>query len=171
MSADSSKGETGTAGYAGPALWTKEWQTEILSSNRVEPRSISPLYRNNTIWRLFLLAAGSIRLCGESMERTCNMGFIRHIKEEFQVISGNETLPLRRRLEVLLYPSFRVMIQYRQAHKLYEKGHYLSGHGGFPSERPEKQVLKFIRGLQIGKGLFIDHGAGVIIGETTSYRR
>ena len=51
------------------------------------------------------------------------MGFINHIKEEFQVIQERDPA-IKTPLEVLLYPSFRVMIQYRKAHKLYEKGHY-----------------------------------------------
>ena len=56
-------------------------------------------------------------------ERKCDMGFITHIKEEFQVIQERDPA-IKTPLEVLLYPSFRVMIQYRKAHKLYEKGHY-----------------------------------------------
>ena len=51
------------------------------------------------------------------------MGFINHIKEEFQVIRERDPA-IKTPLEVLLYPSFRVMIQYRRAHKLYEKGHF-----------------------------------------------
>lgn len=38
---------------------------------------------------------------------------------------------------------------------------------GFPRERPEKRSIEIHPGAKIGKGLFIDHGAGVIIGETT----
>ena len=51
------------------------------------------------------------------------MGFIKHIKEEFQVIQERDPA-IKTPLEVLLYPSFRVMIQYRKAHKLYQNGHY-----------------------------------------------
>ena len=74
------------------------------------------------------------------------MGFIGRIKEEFQVIQERDPA-IKTPLEVLLYPSFRVMIQYRKAHRLYEKGH-IFWPDGFPRERPEKQVLKFIRGLK-----------------------
>lgn len=42
------------------------------------------------------------------------MGFIKHIKEEFQVIQERDPA-IKTPLEVLLYPSFRVMIQYRKA--------------------------------------------------------
>lgn len=74
------------------------------------------------------------------------MGFIGRIKEEFQVIQERDPA-IKTPLEVLLYPSFRVMIQYRKAHRLYEKGHYFLARW-IPRERPEKQVLKFIRGLK-----------------------
>ena len=54
------------------------------------------------------------------------MGFIKHIKEEFQVIQERDPA-IKTPLEVLLYPSFRVMIQYRKAHKLYQNGDYEQG--------------------------------------------
>ena len=68
-------------------------------------------------------------------------------------------------LEVLLYPSFRVMIQYRKAHKLYKNGHYFLAR--WISQRAARKTgIEIHPGAQIGKGLFIDHGNGVIIGET-----
>lgn len=93
------------------------------------------------------------------------MGFISHIKEEFQVIRERDPA-IKTPLEVLLYPSFRVMIQYRRAHKLYEKGHFFLAR--WVSQRAARKTgIEIHPGAQIGKGLFIDHGAGVIIGETT----
>ena len=93
------------------------------------------------------------------------MGFITHIKEEFQVIQERDPA-IKTPLEVLLYPSFRVMIQYRKAHKLYEKGHYFLAR--WISQRAARKTgIEIHPGAKIGKGLFIDHGAGVIIGETT----
>ena len=93
------------------------------------------------------------------------MGFIGHIKEEFQVIQERDPA-IKTPMEVLLYPSFRVMIQYRRAHKLYEKGHYFLAR--WISQRAARKTgIEIHPGAKIGKGLFIDHGAGVIIGETT----
>ena len=92
------------------------------------------------------------------------MGFISHIKEEFQVIRERDPA-IKTPLEVLLYPSFRVMIQYRRAHKLYEKGHFFLAR--WVSQRAARKTgIEIHPGAQIGKGLFIDHGSGVIIGET-----
>ena len=68
-------------------------------------------------------------------------------------------------LEVLLYPSFRVMLKYRRAHKLYLKKHYFLAR--WISQRAARKTgIEIHPGAVIGKGLFIDHGAGVIIGET-----
>lgn len=81
------------------------------------------------------------------------MGFISHIKEEFQVIRERDPA-IKTPLEVLLYPSFRVMIQYRRAHKLYEKGHFFLAR--WVSQRqPEKQELKFIRERRLEKGCLL----------------
>ncbi|WP_461819077.1 serine O-acetyltransferase EpsC [Blautia stercoris] len=92
------------------------------------------------------------------------MGFIKHIKEEFQVIQERDPA-IKTPLEVLLYPSFRVMIQYRKAHKLYQNGHYFLAR--WISQRAARKTgIEIHPGAQIGKGLFIDHGNGVIIGET-----
>ena len=92
------------------------------------------------------------------------MGFIKHIKEEFQVIQERDPA-IKTPLEVLLYPSFRVMIQYRKAHKLYQNGHYFLAR--WNSQRAARKTgIEIHPGAQIGKGLFIDHGNGVIIGET-----
>lgn len=92
------------------------------------------------------------------------MSFIKHIKEEFQVIQERDPA-IKTPLEVLLYPSFRVMIQYRKAHKLYLKGHYFLAR--WISQRAARKTgIEIHPGATIGKGLFIDHGSGVIIGET-----
>ena len=44
-------------------------------------------------------------------------------KEEVDVIKERDPA-MKSPLEVILYPSFRVIIAYRIAHKLYEKKHY-----------------------------------------------
>ena len=69
-------------------------------------------------------------------------------------------------MEVILYPSFKVMISYRRAHKLYLKGHYFWAR--WISQRAARRTgIEIHPGATIGKGFFIDHGTGVIIGETT----
>lgn len=66
---------------------------------------------------------------------------------------------------LLLYSGVHAILAYRVAHKLYIGQHY------FPA-RAVSQLAKFITGIEIhpgakiGRGLVIDHGAGVVIGET-----
>jgi len=92
------------------------------------------------------------------------MGFIRFINEEIQIIKERDPA-LRSTMEVFLYPSFKAMLRYRLAHKLYLKKHYFLAR--WISQRTaHKTGIEIHPGATIGKGLFIDHGHGVIIGET-----
>lgn len=93
------------------------------------------------------------------------MSFIQHMKEEFTVIKERDPA-LKSPMEVLLYPSFRVMLSYRRAHKQYLKGHYFRAR--YISQKAARKTgIEIHPGATIGKGFFIDHGTGVIIGETT----
>ncbi len=66
---------------------------------------------------------------------------------------------------LLLYSGVHAILAYRVSHKLYLGGHYFSA-------RAVSQLARFFTGIEIhpgakiGKGLFIDHGMGVVIGET-----
>ena len=51
------------------------------------------------------------------------MGFINYVKEEIRVIQERDPA-IKSPIEVILYPTFRVMLSYRRAHRLYEKGHF-----------------------------------------------
>jgi serine O-acetyltransferase len=67
---------------------------------------------------------------------------------------------------VLLYSGLHAILAYRVSHKLYVSG--LT----FPA-RAVSQIARFFTGIEIhpgatiGKGLVIDHGMGIVIGETT----
>ena len=69
--------------------------------------------------------------------------------------------------EVLLcYPSVKAMAYHRLAHRLYQNGHttlarWISQHSRHVTG------IEIHPGACIGKGFFIDHGDGVVIGETT----
>ncbi len=93
------------------------------------------------------------------------MGLISYIKEELDVIRERDPA-IKTSWEVLLYPSFKAVLGYRLAHKLYMKEHYFLAR--WISQRAVRKTgIEIHPGAQIGKGLFIDHGSGVIIGETT----
>lgn len=92
------------------------------------------------------------------------MGFIEYIKEEIQVIKERDPA-IKSTMEVFLYPTFKVMLSYRRAHKLYLKGKFFRAR--LISQRAARRTgIEIHPGAQIGKGFFIDHGSGVIIGET-----
>ena len=68
-------------------------------------------------------------------------------------------------LEVFLYPFFKAMIYYKIAHYFYIKKHYFIAR--YLSEKGKRKTgIEIHPGATIGKGLFIDHGTGVVIGET-----
>ncbi|MDD6155908.1 MAG: serine O-acetyltransferase [Lachnospiraceae bacterium] len=93
------------------------------------------------------------------------MAFFKNVKEEIAVIKERDPA-IHSNMEVFLYPSFKVMLSYRRAHKLYKKGHYFWAR--FISQRAARRTgIEIHPGAEIGKGFFIDHGSGVIIGETT----
>lgn len=93
------------------------------------------------------------------------MGFISDIKEEIGIIKERDAA-IHSSMEVFLYPSFKVMILYRMAHKLYLKKHYFMARW-ISQKGVRKTGIEIHPGARIGKGFFIDHGSGVIIGETT----
>lgn len=69
-------------------------------------------------------------------------------------------------LEVLLlYPGVHALLAHRLAHRLHNGEHYFAA-------RAVSQAARYVTGIEIhpaatiGKGLMIDHGMGVVIGET-----
>ena len=92
------------------------------------------------------------------------MGILSYIREEIQVIRERDPA-IKSNMEVFLYPSFKAILRYRLAHKLYLKKHYFLAR--WISQRAVRKTgIEIHPGATIGKGLFIDHGSGVIIGET-----
>lgn len=92
------------------------------------------------------------------------MGFIKRIKEEIRIVKERDPA-IHSPMEVFLYPSFKVMLHYRIAHKLYLRKHYFLAR--WISQRAVRKTgIEIHPGATIGKGFFIDHGNGVIIGET-----
>ncbi len=92
------------------------------------------------------------------------MKWLDDLKEEIAVVRERDPA-IHSDLEVFLYPSFQVMRYYRRAHKHYLKGHYFRAR--YISQKGRKKTgIEIHPGATIGKRLFIDHGMGVIIGET-----
>ncbi len=88
------------------------------------------------------------------------------LKEEIASIKARDPA-VRSALEVLfLYPSYRAVRDYRRAHWFYEHGCFFIARWISQHSR-HKTGIEIHPGAKIGKNLFIDHGAGVVIGETT----
>ena len=87
------------------------------------------------------------------------------VKEQIAVIRDRDPA-MKEDREVYLYPSFRALWAYQKSHALYLKGHYFLARK--ISQRAARITgIEIHPGATIGKGLFIDHGHGVVIGETT----
>jgi len=88
------------------------------------------------------------------------------IKSDFKIIKERDPAA-RGFLEIILcYPGFQALVLHRISHKLWKHKLPL-----FP--RVLSQLTRNITGIEIhpgakiGKGVFIDHGMGVVIGETS----
>jgi serine O-acetyltransferase len=90
---------------------------------------------------------------------------LRTLRDDVRAIFRND--PAARNLaEVLLYPGLHAIVAHRFAHALWRRRVPF-----FP--RLISQIARFCTGIEIhpgariGRGFFIDHGMGVVIGETT----
>ncbi len=90
---------------------------------------------------------------------------INEIKDDVNVIKERDPAA-KSTLEVMLtYSGLHAVLAYRLSHALYKRNHFLSA-------RIVSQSARLLTGIEIhpgatiGKGLFIDHGSGVVIGET-----
>ena len=92
------------------------------------------------------------------------MKLVSYIKDEIKNIKKNDPA-IKSNMEVFLYPSFKAIINYRISHYFYNKKHYFIAR--YLSERSKRKTgVEIHPGAKIGKNLFIDHGMGVVIGET-----
>lgn len=87
------------------------------------------------------------------------------IREEIESIKERDPAALGTAEVALLYSGFHAVLAYRIAHMLHIRGYVMTA-------RMISQTAKLFTGIEIhpgakiGKGLFIDHGSGVVIGET-----
>jgi len=91
---------------------------------------------------------------------------VAEIKEEIDSVLQRDPAAKSSIEVLLLYSGVHAMLAYRVSNKLYRSKHY------FPA-RCVSQIAKMFTGIEIhpgatiGHGFFIDHGTGVVIGETT----
>lgn len=87
------------------------------------------------------------------------------LREDFKVVFERDPA-VRSVFEIIFcYPGFHAMIFYRLAHALWTHKFFFLG-------RFVSHIARFLTGIEIhpgariGRGFFIDHGMGVVIGET-----
>lgn len=88
----------------------------------------------------------------------------KFIKEQINTIRKNDPA-LKSMFEVFLYPSFRTQI-YHKISKLFYKHNYFFMARLISEFAKRRTGIEIHPGATIGKSLFIDHGMGVVIGET-----
>jgi serine O-acetyltransferase len=94
------------------------------------------------------------------------MGVFRQLKEELDVVFEKDPAAKNVLEVVLCYQGFHAILMHRMAHWLWNKGLRIPA-------RFSSNVSRFFTGIEIhpaakiGRRFFIDHGTGVVIGETT----
>ena len=87
------------------------------------------------------------------------------IKDQIKTIKKNDPA-IHSTLEVFLYPSFRAQLYHKISSFFYKKKLFFLAR--LISEHAKRRTgIEIHPGAKIGKNLFIDHGNGVVIGETT----
>lgn len=89
---------------------------------------------------------------------------VSFLSNEIKVIKEKDPA-IKSSIEVILYPGFWANINHRFAHYFYEKKWFFVAR--FISQFSRLLTgIEIHPGAKIGKGFFIDHGMGVVIGET-----
>ncbi len=90
----------------------------------------------------------------------------RTLKEDIETVLSRDPAAHSRWEVLLCYPGVKAIRSHRRAHRAYEKGHII--YARWISQRARRRTgIEIHPGAVIGKRLFIDHGSGVVIGETT----
>lgn len=88
------------------------------------------------------------------------------MKEDLQCVKDRDPAA-RSNLEImLLYPGYRAVRMYRKAHFFHKHRMFFIARA-ISQYAARKTNIEIHPGAQIGRRFFIDHGTGVVIGETT----
>jgi len=89
---------------------------------------------------------------------------MKFIKQLIKTIKEKDPA-IKSTLEAILYPSFKAQIRHKIAKYFYNKNHYFIAR--YITEKTKRKTgIEIHPGATLGKGVFIDHGIGVIIGQT-----
>lgn len=88
------------------------------------------------------------------------------VKEDQRAVLERDPAAKSLREVKLCYPGLKALKAHRRANALYKQGHVLLAR--WLSQRARHQTgIEIHPGAEIGRRVFIDHGDGVVIGETT----
>lgn len=88
------------------------------------------------------------------------------LKEDIQCVKDRDPAARSNFEIMMLYPGFKAVRMYRRAHWYYKHRMFFLARA--VSQRCVKKTnIEIHPGAEIGRRLFIDHGTGVVIGETT----
>lgn len=91
--------------------------------------------------------------------------FFKALREDIKSIKERDPAARNSAEVFLLYSGVRALISYRIAHWFHKKRMFFVAR--YISQRSRKKTgIEIHPAAKIGKGLFIDHGMGVVIGET-----
>ena len=90
--------------------------------------------------------------------------YMKFLKEQIQVIKEKDP-SIHSSWEAIITPGFKALFYYQISHYFYLKKHYFLARY-FCEKAKRKTGIEIHPGATIGKRLFIDHGFGVVIGET-----
>ncbi len=92
--------------------------------------------------------------------------FVDSLRRDLQAVFDRDPAA-RTRLEALTcYPGLHALLAHRLAHRLWTGGHHLSARLLSHWSRAMTGI-EIHPGAQVGAGVFIDHGMGVVVGETS----
>ena len=94
------------------------------------------------------------------------MSILQRLKEDIGAIMERDPAARSRREVVLCYPGFHAVLLHRLAHGLWRRNWFLVGRWVSHFGRWATGI-EIHPGARIGRRLFIDHGMGCVIGETT----
>ena len=112
------------------------------------------------------VASGAKKTVGRHDKSSALGSFVDDLKYDVNAIMERDPAARSKLEAVLLYSGFHALAAHRVAHALDEKGAHFTA-------RLISQATKLFTGIEIhpgatiGRGLFIDHGSGVVIGETS----
>lgn len=89
---------------------------------------------------------------------------MKFIKQLIKTIKDKDPA-IKSTLEAILYPSFKAQIKHKIAKYFYNKKHFLIAR--YITEKTKRKTgIEIHPGATLGENVFIDHGFGVVIGET-----